>query len=138
MKLKIYDVAYYTKFEGRNEAVAAVCHELCELVQQKTYCSAIDYVRISPIAAPKEVLSKGLWSEYCKVWKSSKDAAVSLQMDYQQYKAASDKGKVQMVIQNILDSVRILSSRIPFDVASFEQDVADFVSRRYPDYAFKE
>lgn len=129
MKLKIYDVAYYTQEYGVIEEVALLCQAISDYVEDKSYSEIINYIRFGPVVAPKDILDKGLWNEYKKVWPSSKDAAVVVHIDYDIYVNATIEEKKKLIIENLLKAVKSISKKAKIDYTSFERDIMNLVNR---------
>ena len=134
MRLKIYDVAYYTKEYGVIEEVSTMCQELSDYVEDKSYSEIVNYIRFGPVAAPNEILEKGLWKDYKKIWLSSKDAAVVVHIDFDTYVNATTEGKKKLIIENLLMAVKSISKKAKIDYTLFEKDIIDFCKESNLEY----
>lgn len=123
MKLKIYDVAYYTNEYGEIKEISSLCRALEAYMEDKSYSELINYVRFGPVAAPKEILEKGMWEEYKKVWPSSKDAAVVIHIDFDTYVNATIDEKKKLIIETLLVAIKSISKKAKLDYDSFEKDI---------------
>lgn len=126
MVLKIYDVAYYTKEHGEIKEISELCQALSEYVRDKSYSKMVNYIRIGPVAAPREVLQKGLWKEFNRVWGTTGDASVISHMDYDMYVNAPIEEKKKMIIENVLLSIKRISQKGKIDLVRFKEDIIHF------------
>lgn len=129
MRLKIYDVAYYTKEYGVIEEITVFCQELSEYLEDKSYSEIVNYIRFGPVAAPNEILEKGLWKEYKKIWPSSKDVAIVVHIDFDSYVNATIEEKKEMLIENLVNAVKSISKKAKINCASFEKDILNFCQK---------
>lgn len=127
MDLNINSPAYYTRILGVDDEVYWMCRELAKYIKDKEYSPFIHIIGIVPIIAPTEELEKGLFKEEKKCEVKAGFASVSLQMDYIQYTEATTLQKKQLIIENILNSVKAISRRGKIDYSLFERDVKMFV-----------
>lgn len=129
MILKIYDIAYYSKEYGIDEEVSELCRELTNFVEDKSYSEIVNYIRFGPVVAPKDILEKGLWKEYKKVWVSSKDAAIVVHIDFDTYVNATVEERKKLIIEKLLESVKAISKKAKIDYTSFEKDIMIFCEK---------
>jgi len=134
MRLKIYDVAYYTKEYGVIKEISALCQDISDYVESKSYSEMVNYIRFGPVVAPKEILEKGLWKEYKKIWPSSKDAAIVVHIDFDTYVNATIEGKKKLIIENLLKAVKSISKKAKIDYTLFEKDIMDFCKKNKIEY----
>ena len=130
MELNINSPAYYTQTFGVNDDVYRMCRELNAWVKEKRYSELINVVGIVPIVAPLEEIEKGLWKETKKCDTSFHVATVSLHIDYEKYCNADIKEKKELIIVNLLKSVKAVSKKGKIDDKSFENDILKFCNTK--------
>lgn len=129
MELNINSPAYYTKIHGVDDEIYSMCREISMYVKDKVYSDSINIVGIVPIIAHKDELAKGLWKETKKCDVKYGFASVSLQIDYDAYVAADIIQKKQLMISNILKSVKSIARKGKIDYPRFENDIKSFCER---------
>lgn len=126
MELNINSPAYYKNIFGVDDDIYRMCRELSIFMKDKNYSDIISSVGVCPIVAPQQELDKGLWKETKKCELKYGFASVSLQIDYDAYVNADINQKKQLMIDNILKSVKAISKKGKIDYKQFEEDVKQY------------
>lgn len=126
MELNINSPAYYKNIFGVDDDIYQMCRELSIFMKDKNYSDIISSVGVCPIVAPQQELDKGLWKETKKCELKYGFASVSLQIDYDAYVNADINQKKQLMIDNILKSVKAISQKGKIDYKQFEEDVKQY------------
>ena len=126
MELNINSPAYYKNIFGVDDDVYQMCGMLSSYMKNKNYSEVITSVGVCPIVAPQQELDKGLWKETKKCELKYGFASVSLQIDYDAYVNADITQKKQLMIDNILKSVKAISKKGKIDYKQFEEDVKQY------------
>lgn len=126
MELNINSPAYYKNIFGVDDDIYQMCRELSMFMKDKNYSDIISSIGVCPIVAPQQELDKGLWKETKKCELKYGFASVSLQIDYDAYVNADINQKKQLMIDNILKSVKAISKKGKIDYKQFEEDVKQY------------
>lgn len=126
MELNINSPAYYKNIFGVDDDIYRMCRELSIFMKDKNYSDVISSVGVCPIVAPQQELDKGLWKETKKCELKYGFASVSLQINYDAYVNADINQKKQLMIDNILKSVKAISKKGKIDYKQFEEDVKQY------------
>lgn len=126
MELNINSPTYYKNIFGVDDDIYRMCRELSIFMKDKNYSDIISSVGVCPIVAPQQELDKGLWKETKKCELKYGFASVSLQIDYDAYVNADINQKKQLMIDNILKSVKAISKKGKIDYKQFEEDVKQY------------
>ena len=132
MMLNLNSPAYHSKKYGVDSEIYNMCRELTRFVHDKKYSDIVDTVGIVPIVAPRTEIEAGKWNEEKKYDIKFKLVFVSKQIDYDTYCCADMEMRKELIIKNILDSVKSIHRKAKFDYAKFETDVKDF-AKSYSD-----
>lgn len=123
MILNINSPAYYTNVFGVDDAVNDYFKKLPDFFRDKNYGQTVNTIGIVPIIAPKNEIEKGLWKEYCKVDVKYDYASISLQIDYDNYIGANEKGKIELLRDNIDKSINKISRKANINYIAFMEDI---------------
>ena len=129
MGLNINSPAYYTSVYGVIDDVYKMCNDITRNIDISKYTSSFDHIGITPIIAPVEEIKNGKWNEVKKVLISSRLAIVSLYIDYDIYCNANMNEKRNLIIQNIFDSLLVVSkkSKNDFNYEKLVEDILNIV-----------
>ena len=127
MGLNINSPAYYTSVYGVIDDVYKMCNDITRNIDISKYTSSFDQIGITPIIAPVEEIKNGKWKEVKKVLISSRLAIVSLHIDYDIYCNANMNEKRNLIIQNIFDSLLVVSKKSKKDF-NYEKLVEDLLN----------
>lgn len=127
MGLNINSPAYYTSVYGVIDDVYKMCNDITRNVDISKYTSSLDHIGITPIIAPAEEIKNGRWKEVKKVLINSRLAIVSLHIDYDVYCNANVNEKRNLIIQNIFDSLLVISKKSKNDF-KYEKLVEDILN----------
>ena len=127
MRLNLNSPAYHSHIFGIDSEVYNMCSDLRKFVSNKQYSEIIDTIGIVPIVAPKEQIESGKWKEVIKVDIKYKIAFVSKQIDYDKYCLSNIDERKELIITNILDSVKAIHKKAKINYDKFELDVIEFI-----------
>ena len=125
MDLQINSPGFFSAEHGIDDEIYWFFRKITMYFIGKEYSEIINTVGLAPIVAPAEILGQGLWAEYTKIDKMSKLAMVSKQTDYLEYLNSDIEGKKQLMVENILSSIKSITKRGKFDYERFERDLMD-------------
>ena len=123
MDLQLNSPAYFSQEHGIDDEIYWFFREIAKYFVDRDYSEIINCVGLIPIVAPKEIIDQGLWAEYKKIDKSSKLAIISKQTDYLKYLNADIKGRKQLMVENILSSMKSIAKKGKIDYTKFEKDL---------------
>lgn len=123
MELNINSPAYYTKQYGVIEDIYFMCREMSAYVRGKKYSDFINTVGITPIVAPKSVIKEGMWKEEKRCEIKYGFASVSLYVEYEAFINGDIDKKKQLIVKNILASVKAIHKRAKIDFDEFYKDI---------------
>lgn len=126
MNLNINSPMYYTKQFGVIDEINDMCQSIQNIVKAKTYSSVINIVGITPIIAPQDILTGGLFKEIKKCEVKYGFASVSLQINYEEFVHADIDKKKELMINNILASIKSIHKKAKIDLIEFEKDVMQY------------
>lgn len=124
MGLNINSPSYFTTVYGVIDEVYQMCHNITKNIDLSKYTNTFDSIGITPIIAPDEKINKGYCKERKKVLVKSGLAILSLQIDYDVYCNADINEKKRLILQNIFDSLLVVSKRVKNDF-NYEMLVED-------------
>lgn len=127
MSLNINSPSYFTSVYGVIDEIYRMCSDITNKIDLKKYTNAFDNIGITPIVAPAEEIDKGKWKEIKKVLVSSRLAIVSLHIDYDIYCNANINEKRNLVLENIFNSLLVVSKRVKKDF-NYEKLVEDILN----------
>lgn len=127
MSLNINSPAYYSSVYGVIEEVYRMCYDISNNIELNKYTNSFDHIGITPIVAPIEEINLGKWKETKKILFSSRLAIVSLHIDYEIYCNSNVNEKKQLILQNIFNSLLVVSKRIKNDF-NYEKLVEDILN----------
>lgn len=128
MRLNINSPAYYSKEIGVDNDIYIMCEEISLYMRDREYSEIVDTIGIVPIVAPKELIESGKWKEERKYDIKFKLVFVSKQIDYDEYYSADISRKKELIIDNILISVKSIHKKSKFDYERFKIDLLKFVN----------
>ncbi len=104
-----------------------VTNKLTPILESNDYGNAVKELSIIPIIVkqPKEMDDDG-WFRERKLFKRKRSSAdFRLRIDYDQFCNGDDKARIDLIVKNIINSVKILSSRATkdFDGERLEADI---------------
>ncbi len=126
MDLNINSPMYYTREFGVMDEIYDMCKDIRNMAKGKSYSSVINIVGITPIIAPYDVLSSGLFKEMKKCELKYGFASVSLQMDYEEFIGADIEEKKKLIIIHILTSMKAIHKKAKINYIDFESDVMQY------------
>lgn len=126
MDLNINSPMYYTNQFGVIDEIYDMCKDIRNMAKGKTYSSVINIVGITPIIAPYDILSTGLYKETKRCELKAGFASVSLQIDYEEFVRANIKQKKKLIIKNILTSMKSIHKKAKINYIDFEADVMQY------------
>lgn len=126
MDLNINSPSYYTREYGVEDDIYWMCRDLSAYVKEKKYSDVINIIGIVPIVAPASVLEKGLCKAHKKCEPKSGFASVSLHIDYEEYLKADTAQKKTLIVNNVLLSVKAVSTKGKINYKLFAEDVQAF------------
>ena len=123
MNLNINMPAYYTREYGVIDEIYIMCKEISESVRNNKYSEVVDTIGITPIVAPKEKISIGLWKERNECEVKYGFVSVSLWIDYEHFIESDIAEKKKLVLENILRSIKVISKRAKLDKEALINDI---------------
>jgi hypothetical protein len=129
MELNINSPLYYTNQYGVIDDVYWMCREMAAYVRDKQYSNFVDIVGITPVVAPKRAIEEGQWRETKQCKFKSGFAYVSLSIDYEEFVNGDIDMKKQLIIKNILASVKAIHKKAKIDFDEFNRDIMCFCRR---------
>jgi hypothetical protein len=129
--LNINSPAYYTSTYGVIDEVYQMCYKISQNIDLSKYTSCIDSIGITPIIAPDNIIRIGKWKEIKKVLLKSRLAIISLHIDYDTYCNANINEKRNLVLQNVFDSLLVVSKAVKndFNYEKLVEDILNIVDR---------
>ena len=103
-----------------------MCKEMSAYVRDKKYSDFINIVGITPIVAPKSIIKEGLWKEEKRCEIKYGFVSVSLHVEYEEFINGDIAKKKQLIIQNILASVKAIHKRAKIDFGEFNKDIVNY------------
>jgi len=131
MSIYINSPSYYTQIYGIDDNVYKVCRLLEKSIDVKNYTPLLDTIGITPIVAPTSDICDGKWQEVKHISSTYRMANISLHIDYSAYISAIDQDKkVQLIIDNILNSLLVIKKRLKndFDYEQIKKDILTLVN----------
>lgn len=129
MRLNINSPAYYSKEIGVDDEIYSMCQEISRYMRDKEYSKLVDTIGIVPIVAPKELIEVGKWKEERKCDLKFKLVFVSKQISFDEYINADIRRKKELMIKNILDSVKSIHKKSKLDFERFKTDLMEFINK---------
>ena len=111
MSLCINSPAYYTYHYGVIEEISNMCN-LISQIDIKKYTKELDNVGITPIIAPMSEIKNNRFLEIRKVMLKSRLAIIALHIDFEKFMKADIETKKEMVLCNILSSLRVIKAKL--------------------------
>ena len=127
--LNINSPAYYTAVHGVVDEVYKMCHNIECNIDIKKYTNSLESIGITPYIVPNELIKQGEWKEVKRVLLKAKIAIISLHIDYDTYLKADVNEKKKLILQNVFDSLMIISRKIKndFNYELFVKDILNIV-----------
>jgi hypothetical protein len=126
MSLNINSPRCYTADYGIVDEVYRMCRDITRGIDITKYTCVFDSIGITPIVAPRGEIESGKWKEVKKVLIKSKLAIISLHIDYDAYCNADVQEKKNLVLQNIFESLLVISKKAKKDF-DYERLVMDIL-----------
>ncbi len=125
MNFFINSPAYYSQVHGVDDEIHKICRRLSRAIDINKYTNIIDTIAITPIVVPTRNLQPGQWSETKRVSLVYRMADISLRTDYNVYVCAGLDGKKDLILENILRSLRMVKQRLRarFDYEGMKNDI---------------
>lgn len=129
MNLFINSPAHFTQEYGINEEIYNMCHKISENIDIKSYTEYLDTIGIIPMIAPIESLTLANWKEIKYISLPYRMASISLSCDYKDYVNGDIERKKQIVVENILQSLKCVKKRLKekFDYEQLEKDIKELI-----------
>ena len=130
MSLYLNSPSYYSIVHGIDDDVYKMCSLISKGITVGKYTTKLESIGITPIIAPEGEIKKGLYKEVKKISLTYGFAIVSLQIDYDQYVCSEVAGKKELILDNILESLKIVKKRlgVNFDYETIREDILYIVS----------
>lgn len=126
MNLFINSPVYYTQQYGIEDDIYKFFSYISNSIDITKYTSKIDTMAITPIIAPKELGPDKLRKERIFV----RAADISIPLSFEDYVNSDINGKKKMVIDNIINSAKILKKKLKskFNLEMFLSDLEQVIS----------
>lgn len=113
-----------------------MCYDISCGIEISNYTNSFNSIGITPIIAPTEEIKKGKWKEVKKILPKSKLAIISTHINYDMYCNASVQEKKELVLQNIVASLLIVSKKAKndFDYEKLVTDILSIVNKKCDGY----
>lgn len=127
--LNINSPAYYNSIHGVVDEVYRMCHNIECSIDIKKYTNSLECIGITPYIVPNKIIKKEKWKEVKRVLLKAKIAIISLHIDYDTYLKADVNEKKKLILQNVFDSLMIISRKIKndFNYELFVKDILNIV-----------
>lgn len=125
MELNVNSPAYYTQQYGVNESVCSYSQKCHEYFKDKEYSETLKIIGICPQCAPKDLYQQGRWKEGVRFIGNASCASVNVRMDFDEYRNATDKEKILMIRNAILEAVKKVRTKGKFDHERFSWDLQE-------------
>lgn len=126
MELNINSPLYYKELHGIDNEIYELCQQMHMYFRDKKYSDIIDTVGIVPIIAPHELILQGRYKERKFCSRAYRFADVNLFIDYKQYINADIEEKRNLIVINVLDSIKAVKTKGKIDFISFRKDMIIF------------
>lgn len=127
MRLNLNSPAYYSKEIGVDNEIHSMCQEISRYMRDKEYSEIVDTIGIVPIVAPKELIDAGKWKKERKYDLKYRLVFVSKQISFDDYVNANIQRKKELILENIIDSVKSIHKKSKFDFEQFKIDLMNFI-----------
>lgn len=130
MDININSPKYYKDVYGIEDDIYRLCQDIFMFFKNKSYSEVINIVGIIPIIAPKQLLDNGTYKEVkmCSVKYGFAD--VNLFIDIEEYADSSMDKKKQLIIENVLKSIKAIKGKGKIKYDDFEHDMFVFCKER--------
>lgn len=108
MNLFINSPVYYTQKYGIQDEIYKMCSYISSNIDITKYTTEVDTIAITPIIAPKELGPDKLRKEII----FARAADISIPLSFEDYVNADIDQKKKMVIENIINSAKILKKKL--------------------------
>lgn len=125
MNLFINSPAYYTQKHGVDDDIYKFCSFISRNIDVTKYTEYLDTIGIVPVIAPIDAIDDIKQREDRRVSTTYRMASISLLSDYDTYHSSDLVGKRQIILDNILKSLKEVKRRLKgkFDYEQIEQDI---------------
>lgn len=127
MQLNINSPAYYTSNYGIDNEIYRMCQGISRFMRNKNYSEKIDVIGLVPIIAPKELIENGEWKEEIRYDMKYKVVYVSKHIEFEKYIHSDINEKKELIIDNILKSIKVIRKKSKFDYDRFKNDLLEFL-----------
>ena len=108
LNLFINSPVYYTQKYGIQDEIYKMCSYISSNIDITKYTTEVDTIAITPIIAPKELGPDKLRKEII----FARAADISIPLSFEDYVNADIDQKKKMVIENIINSAKILKKKL--------------------------
>lgn len=125
MNLFLNSPSHYTQEFGVIDEVYKMCQYISQNIDIKEYTDSLDTIGIVPMIAPSETINDSEWEEIKYVSMRFRMANISLCSDYELFCNANLKDKRKMLLDNILDSLKVIKQKLrgQFNYEKMEKDI---------------
>ena len=126
LNLFINSPVYYTQQYGIQDDIYKMCSYISSNTDITKYTTVIDTMAITPIIAPRELGPDNLRKEII----FARAADISIPLSFEDYVDADIDEKKKMVIENIINSAKILKKKLKskFNLKMFLNDLELLIS----------
>ena len=138
MNLFLNSPSHYTQEFGVIEEVYMMCEYISQNIDVRNYTNNLDTIGIMPMIAPSEIIEEITWKEIIYVSPRFRMANIAICSDYEQFCYADLKDKMDIILVNILDSLKLIKKKLRgnFDYAQMEKDIM-FYYEKYVEHTYR-
>jgi len=131
MNLFLNSPSHYTQEFGVIEEVYVMCQYISQNVDVRKYTDCLDTIGIVPMIAPPEIIAETEWKEIKHISTRFRMANIALCTDYEEYCNADLNDKKKIVIENILDSLKVIKKKLreKFNYEQMEKDIMVYYNK---------
>lgn len=122
MELNINYPAYIKTQFGIDDDVYNFLKQTRLFFADKEYSGTLHTIGFILAAAPQEMYDSGAWKESVQLVSKGACAIICLRLNYEEYCEADTCGKIRIIKNSVLGSIKKIKSRVKFDYDSFERD----------------
>lgn len=125
MNLFLNSPSHYTQEFGVIEEVYMMCQYISQNIDVRNYTDSLDTIGIVPMIAPSEIIDETEWKEIKHISTRFRMANIALCSDYEQFCNADLNDKKKIVLENILDSLKVIKKKLrgKFNYEQMEKDI---------------
>lgn len=125
MNLFINSPTYYTQKHGVDDDIYKFCSFISRNIDVTKYTEYLDTIGIVPIIAPIDAIDDIKQREDRHISTTYRFASISLLSDYDTYHSSDLVGKRQIIVDNILRSLKVVKTRLKgkFNYDLMEKDI---------------